>query len=67
MTLFEFKVVAFLSIAISAEVLAAQQQAKNIHLLSPEEQKFIQNAGHKGKNQTTFVLIDIYLFVCLSI
>lgn len=50
MKLFEFKVMAFLSIAISAGVVAAQQQAKNIHLLSPEEQKFIQNIGYKGKN-----------------
>ncbi|KAF4083873.1 hypothetical protein AMELA_G00122290 [Ameiurus melas] len=48
MMLFDGKVMAFLSIAISAGVLSAQQQAENIHLLSPEEQKFIQNVGHKG-------------------
>lgn len=67
MTLFKFKVMAFLSIAISTGVLAAEQQAKNLHLLSPEEQKFIQNIGHKGKNQTGSVVIDIYLLVCVSI
>ncbi|KAF7704187.1 fibrinogen-like protein 1-like protein [Silurus meridionalis] len=48
MTLFEGKVVAFFSIAISAGVLAAAHKAKNIHLLSLEEQKFIQNDGQKG-------------------
>lgn len=67
MTLFKGNVMVFLSIAISAGVLAAQQQAKNIHLLSPEEQKFIQNVGHKGKNQASSVVNNIYLFVCLSI
>lgn len=49
MTLLEFNVMAFFSIAISTGVLAAQQQAKNTHLLSAEEQKFIQNVRHKGK------------------
>lgn len=58
--------IAFLSIAISAGVLTAQQQAKNIHLLSPEEHKFIQNAGHKGKNQAGSVANNISLFVYIN-
>lgn len=51
MKLFEGKVMAFLSIVFSTGVLAAQQEAKNIHLLSSDEQKFVQNVEHKGKNQ----------------
>lgn len=64
--LFEGKVMAFLSIAISAGILAAQQQAENIHLLSPEEQKFIQNVGHKGKNHACgyrHLLVCLFIFI----
>lgn len=65
MILFKSTVMAFVGIAISAGVLAVQQQVKNLHLLSPEEQKLIQNAGHEGKNQAGSVGIDILLFVWL--
>lgn len=61
MILFEFKVLAFLSIAISAGVLATQQKAKNIYLLSPKEQKFIKNIGHKGKNQAGGTLLFCFI------
>lgn len=63
MIFFKSMVMALLSIAISAGVLAVQQKVKNIHLLSPEEQKFIQNAGHKGEAQASSVGIAIFLFV----
>ncbi|XP_017558777.1 fibrinogen-like protein 1-like protein [Pygocentrus nattereri] len=41
------RMLAFLSLLISTGALAVQPHAKNIHLLSPEEQKFILNLGHK--------------------